>query len=252
MNTTLTTTNPAAVGEPIPGSPEALLLLANDGVLPASFGTDDPRFAADAITSCVTRLLEVKQQQELLASEQKELNEKLRLAHLRGDLHSLPPAGKGGEWLSDHTRGRAQPPARPQAVELFHRLQENRMPAQGPPELRAAERCGQLQGRCSVLGGAGEQGLTLLTTAGVIKSPGLWPGAFWCSAIVSNQRPPSSARGSWSNQHSNGCRWSGSKLLALAPGAERSRCGLVALLGHLRRCKRSVDGSDVPSQCPNG
>jgi hypothetical protein len=73
MTTTLTTTNPTAVGEPIPGSPEALLLIANDGV-PASFGTDDPRNSADAITSCVTRLLEVKQQQELLASEQKKLS----------------------------------------------------------------------------------------------------------------------------------------------------------------------------------
>ena len=96
MTTTLTTTNPAAVAEPIPGSPEALLLLANAGVLPASSGTDDPRFSADAITTCVTRLLEVKQQQELLASEQKELNEQLRLAHLRGDLLSLLPAGKDG------------------------------------------------------------------------------------------------------------------------------------------------------------
>jgi hypothetical protein len=96
MTTTLTTTNPAAVGEPIPGSAEALLLLANAGVLPASSSTDDPRFSSDAITTCVTRLLEVKQQQELLASEQKELNEQLRLAHLRGDLLSLLPAGKDG------------------------------------------------------------------------------------------------------------------------------------------------------------
>jgi hypothetical protein len=96
LTTTLTTTNPAAVAEPIPGSPEALLLLANAGVLPASSGTDDPRFSADAITTCVTRLLEVKQQQELLTSEQKELNEQLRLAHLRGDLLSLLPAGKDG------------------------------------------------------------------------------------------------------------------------------------------------------------
>ena len=71
MTATLTTTNPAALGEPTPGSPEALLLLANAGVLPASSGTDDPRFSADAITTCVSRLLEVKQQQELLASEQK-------------------------------------------------------------------------------------------------------------------------------------------------------------------------------------
>ncbi|MFM2172867.1 MAG: hypothetical protein RLZZ54_794 [Cyanobacteriota bacterium] len=96
MTTTLTTANPAALGEPIPGSPEALLLLANAGILPASAGADDPRFSADAITTCVTRLLEVKQQKELLANEQKELNEQLRLAHLRGDLLTLLPAGKDG------------------------------------------------------------------------------------------------------------------------------------------------------------
>ncbi len=96
MTATLTTTNPAALGEPTPGSPEALLLLANAGVLPASAGTDDPRFSADAITTCVNRLLEVKQQQDLLANEQKELNEQLRLAHLRGDLLTLLPAGKDG------------------------------------------------------------------------------------------------------------------------------------------------------------
>ena len=58
------------------------------------------------------------------------------------------------------------------------------------------------------------------------------------------QKPPSEARGSWVHQQSNGFRWS--KLLALVPGAERSRCGLFGLLGHLERCKRSVDGSDVP------
>ena len=46
------------------------------------------------------------------------------------------------------------------------------------------------------------------------------------------------------NQHSNG--FGCSKLLALAPGAERSRCELLVLLGHLWRCKRSVDGSDGP------
>jgi hypothetical protein len=97
MTATLaTTTNPTALGEPTPGSPEALLLLANAGVLPASAGTEDPRFSGEAITNCVSRLLEVKQQQELLANEQKELNEQLRLAHLRGDLLILLPAGKDG------------------------------------------------------------------------------------------------------------------------------------------------------------
>ena len=95
MTATLTAA-PLSLGEPAPGTPEALLLLANAGVLPASSGADDPRFSADSITTCVTRLLEVKQQQELLTAEQKELSEQLRLAHLRGDLLTLLPAGKDG------------------------------------------------------------------------------------------------------------------------------------------------------------
>jgi len=95
MSATLNPT-PVSLGEPAPGTPEALLLLANAGVLPASSGADDPRFSADSITTCVNRLLEVKQQQELLTAEQKELNEQLRLAHLRGDLLTLLPAGKDG------------------------------------------------------------------------------------------------------------------------------------------------------------
>jgi hypothetical protein len=95
MTATLTAA-PLSLGEPAPGTPEALLLLANAGVLPASSGADDPRFSADSITTCVTRLLEVKQQQELLTAEQKELNEQLRLAHLRGDLLNILPAGKDG------------------------------------------------------------------------------------------------------------------------------------------------------------
>jgi hypothetical protein len=95
MTATLTATS-ASLGEPAPGTAEALLLLANAGVLPASSGTEDPRFSADSITTCVNRLLEVKQQQELLTAEQKELSEQLRLAHLRGDLLTLLPAGKDG------------------------------------------------------------------------------------------------------------------------------------------------------------
>jgi hypothetical protein len=95
MTASLTAT-PAPLGEPAPGTPEALLLLANAGVLPATTGAEDPRFTAEAITNCLTRLLEVKHQQELLSQEQKELNEQLRLAHLRGDLLSLLPAGKDG------------------------------------------------------------------------------------------------------------------------------------------------------------
>jgi len=96
MTATLAAHTAPVLGEPTPGSPEALLLLANAGVLPASAGTEDPRFSLEAITTCVTRLLEVKQQQELLANEQKELNEQLRLAHLRGDLLTLLPAGRDG------------------------------------------------------------------------------------------------------------------------------------------------------------
>ena len=42
------------------------------------------------------RLLEVKQQQEPFASEQKGLSEQLRLAHLRGELLTCLPAGKAG------------------------------------------------------------------------------------------------------------------------------------------------------------
>jgi hypothetical protein len=96
ITTTAPSLSPVATGEPAPGTPEALLLLANAGVLPVSARADDPRFSADAITTCITRLLDVKQQQELLASEQKELSEQLRLAHLRGDLLTLMPAGKDG------------------------------------------------------------------------------------------------------------------------------------------------------------
>ena len=87
---------PIPSGEPSPGSPQALLLLASAGVLPANSGVDDPRFSGDAIKASLSRLLEVKQQQELLNQEQKELNEQLRLAHLRGDLLNLLPACKDG------------------------------------------------------------------------------------------------------------------------------------------------------------
>lgn len=83
--------------EPAPGSPEALLLLAGLGVFPASAANTDPRFTPEAISGCINRLLEVKQQQESLSAEQKELSEQLRLAHLRGDLaQQLPAAGKDG------------------------------------------------------------------------------------------------------------------------------------------------------------
>ncbi|MCP9793461.1 hypothetical protein [Vulcanococcus limneticus] len=88
---------PTAPGaEPAPGSPEALLLLAGLGVLPASAGLADPRFSPDEIKTCVVRLLTLKQEQEALAEEQKQLHDQLRLAHLRGDLQQQLPAGKDG------------------------------------------------------------------------------------------------------------------------------------------------------------
>ena len=87
-------TTPAISGaEPAPGSPEALLLLAGLGVYPASA---DPRLTRKAIRSCITRLVALRQRQEQLSAEQKELHEQLRLAHLRGDLAAQLPAGKDG------------------------------------------------------------------------------------------------------------------------------------------------------------
>ena len=57
----------------------------------------------------------MKQQQELLATEQKELNEQLRLAHLRGDLLAILPASKDGngyqitpDLMLNHRPGRKQ------------------------------------------------------------------------------------------------------------------------------------------------
>ncbi|WP_411877302.1 hypothetical protein [Vulcanococcus limneticus] len=88
---------PTALGaEPSPGSPEALLLLAGLGVLPASAGLADPRFSPEVIQLCVARLLTLKQEQEALAEEQKQLHDQLRLAHLRGDLQQHLPAGRDG------------------------------------------------------------------------------------------------------------------------------------------------------------
>ncbi|WP_411871950.1 hypothetical protein [Vulcanococcus limneticus] len=86
----------APSAEPAPGSPEALLLLAGLGVLPASAGIADPRFSPETIQGCVGRLLTLKQEQEALAEEQKQLHDQLRLAHLRGDLQQQLPAGKDG------------------------------------------------------------------------------------------------------------------------------------------------------------
>jgi len=97
MTITLTTSQPQSAAmpiagsEPAPGTPEALLLLAAAGVLPNAPTSIDPRFCQEAITTAVTRLLELRQQQEALAAEQKQLHEQLRLAHLRGDLQQHLP-----------------------------------------------------------------------------------------------------------------------------------------------------------------
>ena len=82
--------------EPSPGSPEAMVLLASVGALPTANGPDDPRMNAEALKAAVARLLELKAEQERLGSEQKEIHEQLRLAHLRGDLLALLPASKPG------------------------------------------------------------------------------------------------------------------------------------------------------------
>ncbi|QPN61813.1 hypothetical protein H8F24_16000 [Synechococcus sp. CBW1002] len=83
---------PPVSAEPAPGSPEALLLLAGLGILPASADFNDPRFAPDTISSSLERLVAVKQELEFLAAEQKQLQEHLRLAHLRGDLRQQLPS----------------------------------------------------------------------------------------------------------------------------------------------------------------
>ncbi len=94
-------TNPAA-GEPAPGSPEALALLAFLGIAPpvaagAPLGPDDQRFSPIAIGHHTHRLVELKLLLDQLGAEQKELHDTLRLAHLRGDLlHLLPPGSEGG------------------------------------------------------------------------------------------------------------------------------------------------------------
>ena len=77
--------------EPDPGSPEALQLLATLGV-----SADDPRLDADAITRSLQRWLRVRSWLEQLTEEQKQIQEQLRLAHLRGDLRRLLPTTADG------------------------------------------------------------------------------------------------------------------------------------------------------------
>lgn len=91
---------PALEGaEPLPGSPEALLLLAGLGVAPAVAGGQaaaDPRFAPEAIRTAIERWIALRQRLEQLGQEQKQIQELLRLAHLRGDLLQQLPAGPDG------------------------------------------------------------------------------------------------------------------------------------------------------------
>jgi hypothetical protein len=102
--TTQADPNPAA-GEPALGSPEALALLASLGIAPlaaadAPLGPDDQRFSPIAIGHLTHRLVELKLLLDQLGTEQKELHDTLRLAHLRGNLlHLLPPGGEGGYQL---------------------------------------------------------------------------------------------------------------------------------------------------------
>jgi hypothetical protein len=94
-----------AGSEPNPGSPQALALLSQLGIAPraeagAPLGPDDERFSPLSIGHLTHRLVEVKRMLDQLGSEQKELHETLRLAHLRGDLlHLLPPGTSGGYQL---------------------------------------------------------------------------------------------------------------------------------------------------------
>ena len=122
-----------AVSEPAPGSPEALALLASLGIAPpaaagAPLGPDDQRFSSIAIGHLTHRLVEVKLLLDQLGTEQKELHDTLRLAHLRGDLlHLLPPGGEGGYQLPGgvqlHRRaGRRQWQYGPEVQELEAQL----------------------------------------------------------------------------------------------------------------------------------
>ncbi len=90
--------------EPSPGTPEALALLAELGIAPRAasgepLGPDDERFSPVALGHLTHRLVEVKRMLEQLGGEQKELQETLRLAHLRGDLlHLQRPSDEGGGY----------------------------------------------------------------------------------------------------------------------------------------------------------
>ncbi len=69
----------------------------------------------------------------------------------------------------------------PPALELLSRLQRDRIPAQGTPELRATERRGKLQRGGGVLGGAGREGLTPAEEGIKEGALGIGPGLFAAS-----------------------------------------------------------------------
>lgn len=87
--------------EPAPCTPEAHALLKEAGISPRPApgeprGPDDERFSPIAIGHLTHRLLDVKRFLEQLTTEQRQLHETLRLAHLRGDLlHLLAPSSEG-------------------------------------------------------------------------------------------------------------------------------------------------------------
>ena len=77
--------------EPAPGSPEALQLLAG-----LDLAADDPRFQPENLTKVLQRWLRLRVWLEQLTEEQKQIQEQLRLAHLRGDLQQLLPQTPDG------------------------------------------------------------------------------------------------------------------------------------------------------------
>ena len=85
-------------------------------------------------------------------------------------------------------RSGTQLPLWPQAMELFDRLQRDRVPAQGTPELRAAERDRQLQRRCGILGHQSRQGLTPDSRPLALHRLGHRPGAFCCGCASSGRQ----------------------------------------------------------------
>jgi len=92
-------------------------------------GPDDERFSPVAVGHLTHRLVEVKRMLEQLGAEQKELQETLRLAHLRGDLlHLQRLSDEGGGYqlpegpVLHRRQGRKQWRYSPVCVELEAQL----------------------------------------------------------------------------------------------------------------------------------